>query len=136
VLSPLTACTQTVRGRFPDEGWGGFTRRNASLEGVDSSERAAMIEGLTHQRVPPAKGLCTPLGRLSKTWRAELDESSVQETVLVECAGFMEAPPFGQQASGSRLASITACRPPSPNQGPRTFLDRIGDDRSRKLARY
>ena len=72
--------------------WGRSTRRNASLEGVDSSECADMIEGPIHQRVPPARGLCAALGRLSKTAIRELIDSSSPETVLVGFAGCKPAP--------------------------------------------
>jgi hypothetical protein len=81
------AHTKVVRGRCPHQDWGRSNRRNASLEGVDSSERADMIEGLTHQRVPPAKGLCTPPGRLSKTSSAELNESTGKRQPLWNVLG-------------------------------------------------
>jgi hypothetical protein len=91
MLSPSTARTPKAVARHrPYENWGRLTRRIASLKGVDSSERADTIEGSIYQRVPPAKGLCAARGGLSKTAKGELSKSLKQETVLVECVGYMQ----------------------------------------------
>ena len=130
--------------------WGRSTRRNASLEGVDSSERADMIEGPIHRRVPPAKRLCTPRGRLSKPSGRELIESSGLETVLVECVGCkpvvsIESRRRRRVGELARIQSASdrrtiVVRPKadhwrdalSPSQGLRTFPIRTGDGHSQR----